>query len=372
VLAANPGNNEEEYSYFRLRYPGIYGKSGDDSHGKSYRGEKTSKNKDAVWAAKTGIYAKYYAKGEMQAGDVLHPTAPHKETFSQHVFMANMHLAFPCWTGAMHNVLEAGETESPKLYGQWFNEHVGSKNESCKGYWYPHNVPDFYDTIRFPSAVYGAVIDPAQADDYTKSVQNILERSDSIEQKTVSLIKKVEDNLNPLRIAAIVAAHPGLLNDDEDPYYNDFGVDLLPEYAMNVHLQDPTETTDILARVGPDSSFHGRWAARLKIVSGMGVAKFNIEDNMKVTKRKDSVYISVWYLDEGGYTWQMRLPFCKQSTFLNVTNGNTGQWKMASVVVPRFNYRANGHDFQIKSAYPLKFELVEVVDLDRRKIVLGY
>jgi len=45
---------------------------------------------------------------------------------------------------------------------------------------------------------------------------------------------------------------------------------------------------------------------------------------------------------------------------------------MASVVVPRFNYRANGHDFQIKSAYPLKFELVEVVDLNKRLAVLGY
>lgn len=363
--AANPGNNEEKYSYYRYHFPGIYGKSGDDSHGKSYRGERNSKEKDLVWAAKSGDYSKYYVKGEMQAGAVLHPEAPHKETFSQFVFMANMRLTFPCWTGAMFNVLEAGEAQSPRLYVDWFNEHVGSRNEGRRAFSYPHNIPDYMDTIKFPAATFGQLIDPLKQDDHSKQIKSILQRPVSIEQKTVSILKKIDDNSNPERKALIQALYPSLQFDEETDYYNDGIFNGLENYELGMSMQDTDETTEILARVGPDTSFHGRWAYRLKIVGGIGVVKYNVEEKIKNTRRKDSVLIKIWYLDESNYTWLARMPFCKGNPFLQVTNTGTNEWKCATVVVKNFNFRPNGHDFQIKSASPLKFELVEFENLSK-------
>lgn len=362
-MVCNGGNNGEEYSYTRVKFgasPGVLGKEGDVSHGKSFRGEKTYYQRDSTWEVRTGIKTPYYTRGEMQADEVLNPLHPHRETMAQFKFMKAMDLTFPNWTGAMFNVLEAGEIATPYIYVDFFNKYSGYRFRKKRGFNYPHRIPDFIDTLRFPSSIYGDVIDPAQIDDYKHSVKLIKQRTDSIESINIALIKKYEDYINPDRVTNIVAAFPNLQYDINEKYFNDFIIDGLPEYQFNLKLSNIDEATIILARIGPDTSFYGRWAYQL--IPGKQ-AKFDIVDSLSSGSSTDTLQITVHYYDTANYVWKITLPTCNNTVVTTVTNANTRHWKNITVKIPNFKFRKYSYEFRLESNYPFIWETTEVDNL---------
>ncbi len=358
----NDGNFAQDLEYVDERYPEDLHKDGLLSHEYSFEGEELYYSRQYLnWDA-TGFDNR--ARGEIQ--DIYEEYwwnyAPVKQAF-----------ALAC-SGASGGLDMTNIT--PKYISSIFNDtrpmefyekYAGLRKPLDRhvGFIALRDVPDFDDSIRFPTATYGPIIDPAQKTKFDRKIYNIEHNTkDSAERKYWLSMKANGDFLNLARVDKIVEQFRpfGAMHSEVDQYHNDFGLNMTKNFRRYMSELDIDSLSYGAWRIGPDTSIYGRYARLCKLQNGKGAMYFEFEnDGDSLVRKGQSLDITVTYYDSGNGQWSL---LCSNKSF-KVTNTNTRQWLQKKITIASFLPRVlynNRADIGLKyvSSTNTPFALIEV------------
>lgn len=340
-LMINTGNDGSDLSYVRDRYPLVWIKEGTLSHDIGFDCEYTYYTRNSPTS-----------RGEVQGYMLNSAVNKNKEGFALMCSALTGGLSMiNLPQGWMNNVHSSTQTEADPRLINFFNKYT---NDSSKyGFIMPADRPAFDDKIRFPESVYGTV---AAAGDSTKALSTRLytlqDSTYNAEYRDYRSVKVTAKYISWDRVLGIRNLFPLLgfvksdvdepAGDDKNSYYDDFTVDGYPCYQKNMNLVDPYTNIEGGARIGPDSSMLGRWAAR-------GTLLVNVNNNLKSTTTND-VEFKLSYFDDGTGSITVNIPGkCFETTIQTITLTNTDQWKTATFTRSGFVFRENSWDVKISS-----------------------
>ena len=358
----NDGNFAQDLEYVDERYPEDLHKDGLLSHEYSFEGEELYYSRQYLnWDA-NGFDNR--SRGEIQDiyDEFWWKVAPVKQAFALACSGASGGLDM---TNITPNYITSISNDTRG--NDFYEKYAGLRKPLDRhvGFIALRDVPDFDDSIRFPTATYGPIIDPAKKAQYDRKIYNIQNNpKDSAERKYWLSMKANGDFLNPVRVDKIVEQFKplGAMHSDVDMYHNDFGLNMTIDYKRFITQILPDSNSYGAWRIGPDSSIYGRYARLFKIQSGKGAMYFQFDnEGDSIVRRGQTMNITVTYYDSGTGSWSIT---CSNKN-LKVTNTNTRQWlqKIMTVnsFIPRILYK-NEADLGLKyqGGTNTPFALIEI------------
>jgi hypothetical protein len=341
----NDGNDGTNVQYVDQHFPHDFHKDGFLSHSYSFNGEALYH--DRQYLNINDSITDNRGRGEIQ--DIYDEPwwsfAPVKQAFALSCSAAanglDMLNLTPGYINSINNDTRPAD---------FFDRYAGYRHaqNSKRGFIALRDCPDFADSIRFPAAQYGAVIDPAKKRRFDNRINAIwANRNDSVIRKQWLTMQTYVIYLNPARVENIaVKFHQlGAEYDERDFYHNDFGVYMNKNWSKFITQYNPDSTSYGAWRLGDDSCIYGRYARYPTITNGKGGMYFSIDDSL--IKPKDKFTITVTYYDNGNGQWALN---CSNQS-LQVTNTNTNEWLQRILTVNSYkpNSVFNGRaDFALR------------------------
>jgi len=257
----NVGNDYSDLDYVMKNYPNDGIKEGNGGHTPiDYDGSKV-----------TATIKKPWSRTETD-GSMMQRYSSYDQRTNAALPMKSMGLGIDIFCTSIND----GNIISMRLFNKYT---VGTGGIS-----YIHDAIDVADTIRFPVAKYGVVVNPVTLVNYNAQIKLLPNNANGQFLKSQLLAK----NINPARQKAIEAfmAPQGALNIPDSLNKDDYGVDLLAgPYERRLHLVNP-DAQQSYWRVGNRTDSYGQWAKTFK--NAMFVA-----ENPFTT-------VTVTYYDESG------------------------------------------------------------------------
>lgn len=289
---------------------------------------------------------------------------------SQYLFFSNL-------TGGLDVALLPGGWKVQNITDprptDFFNKYAGKRNTGLynAGFIALGNKIDLADTVRFPTAIYGVLInpDPTVKRAYDRRISNINRLTTSEEHKDYERWLAIVDNINPARVTAIRAANPQAMwpTDPADFYHKDYIIGGVKNYGRFVYMVDPVGSSKEVYRVGPDSAIYGRYTREFLIKNGIGEMKFQLDTLLKSGVRRATIKINVTYYNEGSGKFSVNCFKCGKQPAAPalVTKTGTNKWVTQTFTMPnaRLGRRVDDvADFSLvyKGGDNTRFALIEV------------
>ena len=356
----NSGNFAQEVQYVDAKFPRDMHKNGMLSHWYSFDGEILYYLRQYRQLLRLPYSDR--TRGEVQDNFVEDwwKLAPVKQNFT---------LACSALSGGLDMMdigggyIDAGQDTRPT---DFFRNYAGLRYAAGanKGFIALRDVPDFADTVRFPTEGYGAVIAPGSEKAFNNRIKNIEENPyDSSMFKYWQKMKAIVKYLNPVRINNIVSEFEpagAMYTTTDDDYHNDFGTNMTKNYAKFIRQLDANNTSIGGWRIGPDTSMYGRYARLFKIEQNKGEMYFVFND--RLVEPGETVKMTVTYYDTSNGQWSIN----GSNKRVLVKNKNTNRWIQKTISVTNFvgGTLMNGEaDFSLRyeSGSNTPFALIEVV-----------
>ncbi len=327
----NDGNYAQDLQYVDQKFPHDMHKDGLISHEYSFDGEKLYYLRQY-----RQLNAEPYdnrSRGEVQ--DIFNTTwwhyAPVKQAFALSCSAASGGLDMMNITPGYINSI-FNDTRAADFYDKYAG--LRRAHDGSVGFIALRDVPNFSDSVRFPEAIYGPVIDPTRQSAYDKKIKSIWENPlDSSARKYWLTMRTIVQYINPVRQKKIIQEFEpqGAMYSTEDQYHNDFGINMTTNWARFIRQWYPDSSSYGAWRIGPDSSIYGRYARTFRLQqNGKGAMYFVFNDSL--VKKRDKIQVTVTYYDTGNGKWSMQ---CSEQS-LKVTNTNTRQWLQKTMTVNSF------------------------------------
>jgi hypothetical protein len=242
----------------------------------------------------------------------------------------------------------------------FFTKYAGVRDasETNQGFCVDRDILDINDTTRFPTGTYGIVIDKniseynAQLNNINSSdlcdAQKAFKRSNLIIRQDTATTYRY---LSTTRIAAIQAQFPGssyhfmsIDDNGDDKYTQDMGVDLIPGNLFRfVEEYSPNTNSKGVWRVGPTSSYFGRYARSTDVANGKTQRWWTVDVNLDNNGATgNNVTISFTYLNTGKAFWGIKVYTLKGvEEVMSNQNSNTNEWITKSITFDGFLFGGN-------------------------------
>lgn len=294
-------------------------------------------------------------RGEVQ-GPIKFTAHPHKELFA---------LVCSALAGDLHmlnidqsymNMKQAGEVRTSAQMTDFFNLMTNTTKE---GFSIPAFKVDYGDTANYPTAIYGALInpDPVQSYKFQRRLYAYSQQSGTYgsgdDFNEWQYWKAVDAFINPARVTAINALYPQAAfgNMRDSMWWNDHVTNAAYNYEKNLYQTNAATSIVPAYRVGPDTAIYGRFAGKPKLISNQCTWYYNVDEKIMRRQNADSLEVSIVYLDNnsGGSIAVSCLKCGSKIQYQPpvIINGNTGLWKTAIFKIPKFRFKENGYDFMI-------------------------
>lgn len=315
----------------------VWGKEGQMSHVYAFKGEQSYLERDVP-----------ISRGEIQ-GWITRTTHAHRDYFT---------LMCSALTGELkiingdqtYPVIAAGDTRM----SDFFTLLTNSKADAFS---MPAFKVDWGDTVTYPTAQYGDLIDPLEAKQFKSNLYNnnlqVQGSNNDPAQAEWLYWKAVARHVNPARVTSIDALFPqaSFGNQQDSIYYNDHVVNTQYDYHKNMFRLNPSKDVKPVFRVGPDTSLYGRFAGQPILSNNKCTWYYDVENKLIQQPTGDSVQITITYLQNGsgGSIGISCLRCGTKVTYGSLTTitTNNNLWATKTVIIPNFIWKNNGYDFML-------------------------
>jgi len=253
---------------------------------------------------------------------------------------------------------------------QFFNKYAGQRNakHAKRGFIVFRDMIDLLDTVRFPTASYGAIVTgTTNINNYNQRVNNINNTTEASQfYKDYNIVLAQVDYFSNTRLANITSSFIGTASYNPNSRYNhDYGYGMVKNWQKYVTQLNPDMTSYGKHRIHTsDSQMYG-WQCR----TFMGTSSIycTIDPDIENLSGSTNILLTVTYWDSGSGSWSISTVGASQT----VQNGTTNTWKTASLNVPDFTFggqHTSGSDFTLNyvTGSTTIFQMVEFDNLSRQ------